>query len=213
MVQTASPVLAVYIYAHALDELGAHPFESLHIPASQGEAPRTLDSIGVASLFDLYIKDKYTECPPVFQEVLSARMEGALARSVVANFYSALINSLSEAWAAIEDLPNRIDSESPYDSVLMCEKVAGDIATILQEMRPRERELVRSWPHTVSLDATIGADRFSEWCRLFEDMSQWEFDGDGAQELREVAKDFAEYFRGRLGKLDIRFSRSTSRYT
>ncbi|GJE97457.1 hypothetical protein PsYK624_136760 [Phanerochaete sordida] len=115
-------------------------------------------------------------------------MEGPLTCSVVASFYYALLDSLSEAWVAIEGLARRIDSETPYESVLLCEKVAQDIATTSYEMRPRERELVRTWPHTVLLDATIGVDRT--------------FDGDGAQELREVTKDFVEYFRGRLVSLD-----------
>ena len=41
-------------------------------------------------------------------------------------------------------------------------------------------------------------DQLFEWCTLFDVISNWEYDSECAERLREAAADFASYFRVRL---------------
>ncbi|GJE95641.1 hypothetical protein PsYK624_118270 [Phanerochaete sordida] len=199
MTHPEPPVLVVYVYTHVLDELSARLPDSLFIPGPEGQTPITLDSCGIALLVDRHIQENYAKCPSAFQEMLYTRMDRSLARNAIAQFHTGVILPISEAWTATANLARRIASETVgAEPAATCARVAQELATILREMHVRERAVRRNWPHTVPIDVAIGADRLAEWCGLFDDMARWEYECESAQELKEVAKDFADYFHARL---------------
>ncbi|GJE95654.1 hypothetical protein PsYK624_118400 [Phanerochaete sordida] len=192
---TESPVLSVYFCIHLIAEVFAHPFGPLVIPVA-GQEPRTVSSDWFARYFEIQAQKYFEACPPAFQEVIFPRLDAVRAESLIARTCGRVMPTISAAWERLEDFASRVDSESPRASVL--DRTIRNIVGGLEDLRTEERNLLRSWPHTITADAAIGVGRLTKWFSLFCDMAEWEYDSESAQTLREIAQDIADDYHARF---------------
>ncbi|GJE95648.1 hypothetical protein PsYK624_118340 [Phanerochaete sordida] len=192
------PILAVYLYAHVLNEISAHHFEPMVLPVQGGGEPLAVDSESTAHYFEVHTMNQYAASPTAFRELLWARLEHAFAAGTIARTYGKVMLSINTTWERIEDFASSIDAETPPSSVSTLTKIICDLVAVLHTMRAHEEHFMGSWPHTVPADVAIGAERLAEWFDLFYAMVEWDYAGESADDLREAALDFADDFHARL---------------
>ncbi|GJE95652.1 hypothetical protein PsYK624_118380 [Phanerochaete sordida] len=206
------PALAVYTYTHALEEICARPFDSVAVTDPDGiSAPVVIPFNYISQLFRLHVLKNYAECPEALQEVLFERMEGALARSDAEMFYGTVLPPIEEMWGRISAVAHRVTDDALSLAVTAFDEVIGNLVRVLRKIRRGEDEVLRGWPHSVSVDAAIGAKRLDAWCALFNEMADLECVCDSAEELREVAQDLADSFHARLESLEAAEGRRSVR--
>ncbi|GJE95651.1 hypothetical protein PsYK624_118370 [Phanerochaete sordida] len=196
-----SPVLSVYAHLHVFEETTANPFPPISVPNAEGEDHLTLTLEVVYDFYESRLREKYDECPSVFQDLFHARMEGVFARCTATLVYDNLMKLMEESWGKIYELSANILGDP---LLISGDELEIHITSLTSSIRhlPEHEQLLRStWTYSMSVDAAIGESRFEDWILLFSIIARWTSRCKSMPELLKAAQDAEDAFRARLARL------------